>query len=221
MPARTVSAAELARFDAMAARWWDPDGPMRALHRMNPARIGWIVERVERRFPGRAGLSLLDVGSGGGIAAEALATRGFQVLGIDAAAETIHAARAHAGRRGLPVAYRVATAETMLEEGHRFSVVTALEVIEHVPDPDAFLNVLGRLLEPGGVLFVSTLNWTSRFMSPPRSAPSTCCGGCLWERMTGGGSSRRRSWEPDFAGRGCGWRTWLGYRRIRCVAAGG
>ncbi len=162
MPARTVSAAELARFDAMAARWWDPDGPMRALHRMNPARIGWIVERVERRFPGRAGLSLLDVGSGGGIAAEALATRGFQVLGIDAAAETIHAARAHAGRRGLPVAYRVATAETMLEEGHRFSVVTALEVIEHVPDPDAFLNVLGRLLEPGGVLFVSTLNRTSR-----------------------------------------------------------
>jgi len=162
MPSKTVSDAELARFDAMAARWWDPRGPMRALHRMNPARIGWIAERVERRFAGRSGLSLLDVGCGGGIAAEALAARGFQVLGIDAAAATIGVARAHAEGHGLPVVYRVATAEAVLAEGSRFSVVTALEVIEHVPDPGAFVAVLGRLLEPGGVLFLSTLNRTGR-----------------------------------------------------------
>jgi 2-polyprenyl-6-hydroxyphenyl methylase / 3-demethylubiquinone-9 3-methyltransferase len=162
MPARTVSDAELARFDAMAARWWDPDGPMRVLHRMNPVRMGWIVERIERRFPGRRGLSLLDVGCGGGIAAEALAARGFQVLGIDAAAATIGTAQAHAAHRSLPLDYRVATAETVLGEGRRFAVVTALEVIEHVPDPGAFLRVLGRLLEPGGMLFLSTLNRTAR-----------------------------------------------------------
>jgi 2-polyprenyl-6-hydroxyphenyl methylase/3-demethylubiquinone-9 3-methyltransferase len=162
MPAKTVSDTELARFDAMAAHWWDPGGPMRALHRMNPARIGWIVDHVERRFPGRSGLSLLDVGCGGGIAAEALAARGFEVLGIDAAAATIDVARAHADQRGLPLAYRVATAEAVLTEGRRFSVVTALEVIEHVPDPRAFVAVLARLTEPGGLLFLSTLNRTAR-----------------------------------------------------------
>jgi 2-polyprenyl-6-hydroxyphenyl methylase / 3-demethylubiquinone-9 3-methyltransferase len=162
MPAKTVSDTELARFDAMAAHWWDPRGPMRALHRMNPARIGWIVDRVEGRFPGRSSLSLLDVGCGGGIAAEALAARGFQVLGIDVAAATISVARTHADQRGLPLAYRVATAEAVLAEGCRFSVVTALEVIEHVPDPSTFVAVLARLTEPGGVLFLSTLNRTAR-----------------------------------------------------------
>ena len=162
MPSKTVSDAGLARFDAMAARWWDPRGPMRALHGMNPARIGWIAERVEQRFRGRPGLSLLDVGCGGGIAAEALAARGFRVLGIDAAAATIGVAQRHAKGRGLPVVYRVTTAEAVLAEGSRFSVVTALEVIEHVPDPGAFVAVLGRLLEPGGLLFVSTLNRTGR-----------------------------------------------------------
>jgi 2-polyprenyl-6-hydroxyphenyl methylase / 3-demethylubiquinone-9 3-methyltransferase len=162
MPMRTVSDAEVARFDAMAAHWWDPDGPMRALHRMNPARIGWIVERIERRFPGRPGLSLLDVGCGGGIAAEALAARGLQVLGIDPAAATIGAAQGHAAHRGLTLDYRIATAETVLGEGCRFAVVTALEIIEHVSDPGAFLRVLGGLLEPGGMLFLSTLNRTAR-----------------------------------------------------------
>ncbi len=95
MPAATVREAEVARFDALAARWWDPDGPMRPLHRMNPARVAWIVARIVEAFPAPAGLALLDVGCGAGLAAEALAAQGFDVLGIDAAAGPIAAAVAH------------------------------------------------------------------------------------------------------------------------------
>jgi 2-polyprenyl-6-hydroxyphenyl methylase/3-demethylubiquinone-9 3-methyltransferase len=155
-----VSAAEVARFNALASRWWDPNGPMRPLHAMNPARIGWILARAARRFPSAEGVRLLDVGCGGGLAAEALSRHGFDVLGIDAAADVIEAARAHAGDSG--PAYRVAPAEDLLAEGRRFQVITALEVIEHVPDPAAFVRVLVRLLEPGGMLFLSTLNRTRR-----------------------------------------------------------
>jgi len=158
----TVSDAELARFDALAGEWWDARGPMRALHAMNPVRIGWMCERVARAFPDRAGLRWLDVGCGAGIAAEALARRGFTVLGIDAAAATIGAAWAHAEGYRLPLEYRVATVEDLINEGRRFPVVTALEVIEHVPDPAAFLRALSAALEPGGLLFVSTLNRTAR-----------------------------------------------------------
>ena len=154
----TVSAEEVARFNALASRWWDPSGPMRPLHAMNPARIGWIVDQC----PDRDGVRLLDVGCGGGLAAEALAGHGVDVLGIDAAAEVIDAARAHAGPSG--PRYRVAAAEDLLAEGARFPVITALEVIEHVTDPAAFLRVLVGLLEPGGRLFLSTLNRTTRSM---------------------------------------------------------
>jgi 2-polyprenyl-6-hydroxyphenyl methylase/3-demethylubiquinone-9 3-methyltransferase len=159
-PHAAVSPDEIARFNALAAGWWDPDGPMRPLHRMNPARIAWIVERIVRRFPAVAGLRLLDVGCGAGLAAEALARRGLDVLGLDAAGEAIDAARAHAAGQGLPVAYRVGVAEDVLAEGRRFPVVMALEVIEHVPDPGDFVKMLEGLLEPGGLLFLSTLNRT-------------------------------------------------------------
>ena len=158
--AGAVSAAEVARFNALAANWWDPRGPMRPLHAMNPARIAWIVQRTAHRFPDPAGIRLLDVGCGAGLAAEALGRHGFDVLGIDAAPEVIDAARAHGGESGPE--YRVAIAEDLLAEGARFPVITALEVIEHVPDAAAFVRVLTGLLEPGGLLFLSTLNRTRR-----------------------------------------------------------
>jgi len=151
MASGTISATEVARFDALAPYWWDPNGPMSPLHRMNPARIGWITGRVARHFRQPRGLGLLDIGCGAGLAAEALARRGFVVLGVDAAGAAIEAARAHAEGVGLTLAYREGQAED-----------TALEVIEHVPDADGFLRVLAGLLEPGGLLFLSTLNRTAR-----------------------------------------------------------
>jgi len=157
-----VSQDEVARFDALAARWWDPDGPMRPLHRMNPSRIGWIAGHVARRFPGRTGVRVLDLGCGAGLAAEALARRGCDVLGVDAAPDVIGAAAEHARGQSLRLVYRVGTAEDVLAEGLRFPIVTALEVIEHVPDPTGFVRVLAELLEPGGLLFLSTLNRTQR-----------------------------------------------------------
>ena len=165
MTSNTVSPQEIARFDALAARWWDPDGPMRPLHRMNPARVAWIAQRLKyapKSLGGGRGdrVTILDVGCGAGLAAEALARRGYDVLGLDAAGEAIEAARAHAAGQNLPLAYRIGAAEDLLAEGARFSAITALEVIEHVPDPAAFLAVLAALLMPGGGLFVSTLNRT-------------------------------------------------------------
>ena len=154
MSRSTVSAEEVGKFDRLASRWWDPSGPMKPLHQMNPARIAWI----QALLPGPT--RILDVGCGAGLAAESLARKGHDVLGIDAAGEAIEAARTHAN--GLRIEYRTATAEDLVAEGLRFPAITALEVIEHVPDPARFVEVLATLLEPNGTLIVSTLNRTRR-----------------------------------------------------------
>jgi 2-polyprenyl-6-hydroxyphenyl methylase/3-demethylubiquinone-9 3-methyltransferase len=159
----SVIPGEVAQFNRLAAQWWDPAGPMRVLHAMNPLRTGWIDQRIRARLGGP--VRVLDVGCGAGLAAEALAGLGHEVVGIDAAGDVIAAARAHAEGRGLPLSYREGTAETLAAEGERFAVVTALEVIEHVADPAAFLLLLGGLLAPGGLAFVSTINRTVRSLA--------------------------------------------------------
>jgi len=154
---------EVARFSALAPQWWDAKGPMRPLHQMNALRIGWIARRIHEQIGAEA--TLLDVGCGGGIAAEALARQRFAVTGVDASADAIGVARAHAAESGLDIEYRVGLADDMLAEGARFGAVSALEVIEHVPDQSAFIASLAALLEPKGLLFVSTLNRTLKSLA--------------------------------------------------------
>ena len=150
---------EISRFDALAEQWWGTDGPMAALHAMNPLRVGWIAARLPEAADGHR-LRVLDLGCGAGLASEALARAGYDVTGIDAAAAAIEAARAHAAAEGVTVTYRATDAETLLDEGARFDAIASLEVIEHVADPAAFLALIAGLLEPGGRVFISTLNRT-------------------------------------------------------------
>ena len=151
-----LQAAEIAKFDALAAEWWDPAGPMAPLHAMNPLRVGWITARLPEP------VAVLDVGCGAGLAAEALARLGHTVTGIDLAPAVLAVARRHAEHQRLTVAYRQATAANLVAEGSQFGAVTALEVIEHVADPAALLRDLARLVAPGGQVVLSTLNRTAR-----------------------------------------------------------
>lgn len=167
--AGSVEDAELDKFRGLAERWWDPDGPMRPLHRMNPCRVGWIRAELCRQLgldaAGRrplAGLRVLDIGCGGGLMAEPLARMGAVVTGLDPAAENVETAAWHAGEVGLAIDYRAGTAEEMAAGSARFQVVLALEVVEHTPDADAFLGTAASLLAPGGLLVLSTLSRTWR-----------------------------------------------------------
>ncbi|MCB8880883.1 bifunctional 2-polyprenyl-6-hydroxyphenol methylase/3-demethylubiquinol 3-O-methyltransferase UbiG [Acidisoma cellulosilytica] len=158
----TLSDAEIARFDALAEEWWAPKGPMAPLHQMNPLRADWVEAQTKRHFAGIPSADMLDIGCGAGLLSEALAKKGFSVLGLDAAPAAIRAAETHAEGQNLPLRYRLGRLEDVLGEGHRFPVVTALEVIEHIPEPQAFMHLLAQALAPGGMLFVSTLNRTIR-----------------------------------------------------------
>ncbi len=165
----TVDSGEVDKFAALAATWWDADGPFRPLHRMNPVRLDWLRDHLCGQF-GRdpkahdplSGLRLLDVGCGGGLLSEPLARMGATVTGIDAAEEGVLAARAHAGAMGLDIEYRAVTAEDLAAEGARFDAVMALEIVEHVADLPAFARALGALVEPEGLVALSTLNRTAR-----------------------------------------------------------
>ena len=158
----TLSDAEIARFDALADAWWAPRGPMAPLHQMNPLRADWVAMQVRRHFATIPAAEMLDIGCGAGLLSEALAKKGFSVLGLDAAPAAIRAAQKHSEGQNLPLRYRMGRLEDLLSEGHRFPVVTALEVIEHIPEPQAFMNLLAQAVAPGGILFVSTLNRTLR-----------------------------------------------------------
>lgn len=157
-PPPNVDAAEVAKFTSLADDWWDPTGPFRTLHAINPLRLNWLDGHAQLR-----GRKVLDAGCGAGILAEAMALRGAQVTGIDAGAEHLEVARAHAAETGVEVAYVQTTAEAFAE-GHAgaFEVITCMEMLEHVPDPDSAVSALARMLAPGGKLFLSTINRTPR-----------------------------------------------------------
>ena len=158
----TLSDAEITRFDALAADWWSPKGPMAPLHQMNPLRADWVEAQVKRHFAVVPPADMLDIGCGAGLLSEALAKKGFSVLGLDAAPAAIRAAETHAAGQNLPLRYRLGRLEDVLAEGQNFPVVTALEVIEHIPEPQVFMRLLAQAVAPGGMLFVSTLNRTLR-----------------------------------------------------------
>lgn len=158
---------EIARFEALAAQWWDPQGKFRPLHKLNPVRLQFIEERACRHFGRRpnipkplAGLRVLDIGCGGGLLCEPLAGLGAEVTGIDPGAATIEAATRHAAASGLSVGYRRTLAEDLAAGGDKFDIVLAMEVVEHVPDLDGFLAAACALVAPGGMLVAATLNRT-------------------------------------------------------------
>ena len=163
----TLDRDEVARFARLAGEWWDANGPFKPLHRINPVRLTYIRDQLCRRFTRDAkqgaslrGLTVLDVGCGGGLVAEPLARLGAEVTGIDPAPQNIEAAKAHAQGAGLDIAYRSATAEALAWEGGAFDAVLLLEVVEHVPDVPLFLKSVASLVRPGGLMILSTLNRT-------------------------------------------------------------
>jgi 2-polyprenyl-6-hydroxyphenyl methylase / 3-demethylubiquinone-9 3-methyltransferase len=163
----SVDEGEVERFSRYGADWWDPRGPMAALHKFNPVRLGYIRDQAAARFsrdPKKLDclkdLRMLDIGCGGGILSEPLARLGAQMVGADPSPENVAVANAHAQESGVTVDYRATTAEDLAAAGEKFDVVLAMEVVEHVVDVSAFVATCATMVKPGGLMFAATLNRT-------------------------------------------------------------
>jgi len=161
----TIDEGEVAKFEAMAAEWWDPNGKFKPLHMLNPCRLDYITSQIAAEFDRDlktdkpfAGLRILDIGCGGGLLAEPMARLGADVVGADAAEGNIPVAQVHAEQSGLDIDYRHTTAEALAEAGEAFDAVLNMEVIEHVASPPQYLTACRQLLKPGGLHLCSTLN---------------------------------------------------------------
>jgi len=161
----TVDPVEVAKFEAMAAEWWNPNGKFKPLHMMNPCRLDYITTQIAAEFERDLtkplpfqGLRILDIGCGGGLLSEPMARLGADVLGADAAPRNIPVAALHAKQTGLTIDYRHTTAEALAAAGEQFDVVLNMEVVEHVANPQAYLTACQQLLKPGGLMICSTLN---------------------------------------------------------------
>ena len=165
----SIDPVDLARYNRLGEAWWDPEGPMGKLHEINPIRLRYLRDTIAGHFGGTrpasaplGGLTILDIGCGGGVLSEPLARLGAGVTGIDPAANNIAAAGAHAGAAGLAIDYRAVTAEALEASGARFDVVLAMEVVEHVTNREAFVATVCALVRPGGLLIASTINRTAK-----------------------------------------------------------
>ena len=161
----TVDPNEVAKFEAMAAEWWDPNGKFKPLHMLNPCRLDYIIDQISAEFDRDRkgtrpfeGLRVLDIGCGGGLLCEPMARLGAEVVGVDAAARNIPVAQTHAEQSGLSIEYRHGTAEELVTQGEAFDVVLNMEVVEHVADPQSYLRACQELLKPKGLMVCSTIN---------------------------------------------------------------
>lgn len=166
-PRSTIDPAEVERFSALAAEWWNPSGKFRTLHKFNPVRLAYIRDQVAARFgrdPHAArpfdGLRILDIGCGGGLLCEPMARLGAKVVGADASETNIAVARLHAAESKVDIDYRATTAEALADAGETFDVILNMEVVEHVADVGLFVGKCGEMVRPGGVMFVATINRT-------------------------------------------------------------
>ena len=164
-PSTTIDPDELAKFTAMAEDWWNPHGQFKPLHKFNPTRLAYIRDKLCAQFDRDPhadkplqGLRLLDIGCGGGLLSEPMARLGADVVGADAAEANIKTAALHAEQQGLAIDYRAVTAEQLVVEGETFDAILNMEVIEHVADPQAFMNACGQLMRPQAIMFLATLN---------------------------------------------------------------
>ena len=165
----TIDPGEVAKFEAMAAEWWDPNGKFKPLHMLNPCRLDYITRQIAAEFDRDLsapapfkGLRILDIGCGGGLLSEPMARLRADVVGADAAERNIPVAQVHAQAQGLEIDYRHTTAEAMAAAGEAFDVVLNMEVVEHVADPLAYLTACQQLLKPGGLMICSTINRNSK-----------------------------------------------------------